>query len=485
MNPILLETILVCVGFFLLMAEAFLGGVKKSVFAYAGMVGLVGVFGLTFLVDPNAIDSAAAYSAYYTADGLAIFFKRFVLLATFCVLLMAVEFAPVLRKYLPSSREDAGVGEFYSLPLFACAGMMWLVSAMDFVMIFVSLELVTVSFYVLVAYMRKNTFSLEAGVKYLILGALSTGFIVYGITWIFGVMGTTNLDEIAKMLPNLAPEKGWALLFGVGMVLVAVGFKVGAVPFQFWIPDVYQGAPTPVTAYLSVASKAVGFLVLMRILEVFLGVGFYSERLLAVIVFLAGMTMVVGNLAAVPQTNFKRLLAYSSIAHAGYLLMAVASVASGGAGYAILFYLVVYLLMTMLAFAVMIVVSQVVGGDNISDFNGLGKRNPWLAFAMTIGVLSLAGLPFTAGFFGKFFVFVSALDAGLYWLVGIGAFSVACGFYYYLKVIRAMYWLPVTVGETENVRCRVSLPLAALIVVLVILTLALGVFPSPVFALMP
>ncbi len=485
MNPILLETILVCVGFLLLLAEAFAGGVRKSVFGYGAMVGVFGVFVLTFWIDAAAMNSEAAYSAYYSADDLAVFFKRFVLLATFCVLLMAVEFAPVLQKYLPSSAGGAGLGEFYCLPLFACAGMMWLVSATDFIMIFVSLELVTVSFYVMVAYMRKNALSLEAGVKYLILGALSTGVLVYGIAWIFGILGTTNLVGISQAVAVLPPEKSVGVLFGLGLVLISLGFKVAAVPFQFWVPDVYQGAPTPVTAYLSVASKAVGFVVLMRVMDAFFVAPYYGDRLLSTVAFLAGMTMLLGNLAAIPQTNFKRLLAYSSVAHAGYLLMALASVASGGAGYAIAFYLVVYLIMTMLAFAVTIVVSKSLGGDNISDFNGLSKRNPWLALAMAIGVLSLAGLPFTAGFFGKFFVFVSALDAGLYWLVGIGAFSVACGFYYYLKVLRAMYWLPLSIGESENTRCSISLPLGALLVVLVVLTLALGVFPSPVFALMP
>lgn len=484
MNPIILETILVCIGFFLLMVEAFCGTVRKSVIGYAALIGIAGVLVLTFFVTSSAMSPTAAYTHYYSADSLAIFFKQFTLVATFCVLIMAIEFTPVLQRFLPSAVNGAGVGEFYSIPLFACAGMMWLVSATDFILLFVSLELVTISFYVLVAYMRRSPASLEAGVKYLILGALSTGFIVYGIAWIFGVFGTTSLPEIVSLLPRLNPAAYTSTLFALGLILVAIGFKVGAVPFQFWIPDVYQGAPTPISAFLAVASKAVGFVVLLRVLQPFLAVPFLAQKLLLVITVLSAATMLFGNLASLPQTNFKRLLAYSSIAHAGYLLMGVASVSSGISGYAVSFYLAVYLIMTMLAFSVTIVVSNACGGDNISNFNGLGKKSPWLAAALTIGTLSLAGLPFTAGFFGKFFIFEAAIAARLYPLVIIGAGSVACGFYYYLKVIRAMYWMPVSTTEAGSAPCKVSFLLGFMIAILSILTLVFGVYPAPLFALM-
>ncbi len=483
MNPIFLETILVCIGVFLLMAEAFLGSVRKVVFGYAAAAGVAGVFLLTFLCNPAAMDPAAAYSAYYAADSLGMFFKQFTLAATFCVILLSVEFIPTLQKNLPASSPGAGLGEFFSLPLFACAGMMWMVSATDFILIFVSLELVTITFYILVAFQRKNSASLEAGVKYLILGALSTGFIVYGITWIFGVLGTTSLPVIQEILPQLSANANTGLLFGLAMILIAIGFKIAAVPFQFWVPDVYQGAPTPMTAFLAVASKAAGFVVLLRVISPFLGIPAIGDKLLMTVGFLAGASMVLANLAAIPQTNFKRLLAYSSIAHAGFLLMAVASVGSGVAGPAITLYLAAYLIMTMLAFAVTIAVSNSTGGDNLVNFNGLGKRNPWLAASLTIAVLSLAGLPFTVGFVGKFFVFYSAIAAGLYPLVILGTLSVACGFYYYLKVIRAMYWMPVGEDADSQIPCKVSPMLTVLISALVFLTLFLGVYPGPVFDL--
>ena len=266
--------------------------------------------------------------------------------------------------------------------------------------------------------------------KYLILSALSTGFLVYGITWIFGVTGETNLARVAAALANPAIETGPAL-FGMVLVLVALGFKIAAVPFQMWVPDVYQGAPTPVTAFLSVGSKAAGFVVLLRVLQPFFMLP-QMERLLTVIALL---TLIYGNLAALPQSNLKRLLAYSSIAHAGYLLIGVVSLA----GEAVSFYLVAYLLMTLLSFAVLIVVAKQTG-ENIEDFNGLAKRSPFLAFAMLIAMTSLAGVPFTAGFLGKFFIFDAALRHHQTALVVVGVITVACGFYYYLKVVRAMYW---------------------------------------------
>src|SRR5205085_11541636 len=222
-----------------------------------------------------------------------------------------------------------------------------------------------------------------------------------------------------------------AALFGAVLVLVGLGFKIAAVPFHIWVPDVYQGAPTPVTAFLSVGSKAAGFVVLLRVLQPFL----MLANMRKLLVLLALLTVLYGNLAALPQNNLKRILAYSSIAHAGYLLIGVACFD----GRAVTFYLVAYLLMTLLSFAVLVIVGQTCG-DEISDFDGLATRAPFLAFAMLIAMVSLAGLPFTAGFFGKFFIFVAAIGQKQIALVAVGIVTVACGFYYYLKVVGAMYW---------------------------------------------
>jgi NADH-quinone oxidoreductase subunit N len=476
--PFAVEICVVCLGIFLLMVDCFTKLDKRSI-GLAAIVGLIVVLGLSFLAGP--LPGNALGSDFYVTDAPAFFFKRFILLSTIFTICLAIDYAPVYEQFVPSGRRQAGLGEFFILPIFTCAGLLWMVSAADLIMIFVSLELVTVSFYVLVAIMRRNSGSLEAGVKYLILGALSTGFIVYGITWIFGATGQTALSGIRQALPMLPQGYLLAVLFGLGLVLVALGFKIAAVPFQFWVPDVYQGAPTPITAFLSVASKAAGFVVLLRILEPFYVISIIENKLLIALTALAALTLIYGNLAAMPQTNLKRLLGYSSIAHAGYLLIGVASFRGGPAGPAIAFYLAGYLLMTFLAFLVLQQVAKASGSEEISDFNGLGTRSPVLALGMLVSMLSLAGLPFTVGFLAKFLIFEAAMRSHQYVLVVIGAVTVACGFYYYLKVVRAMYWQPVPDGAP-------TIPVAGstkfLIGFFCVGILFLGIFPQPLLAML-
>jgi NADH-quinone oxidoreductase subunit N len=251
------------------------------------------------------------------------------------------------------------------------------------------------------------------------------------------------------------------------LILVALGFKIAAVPFQIWVPDVYQGAPTPVTAYLSVGSKAAGFVVLLRVLEPF----FILPQIERLLMLMALLTLLYGNLAALPQTNLKRLLAYSSIAHAGYLLIGIVCFA----GDAIAYYLAAYLLMTLLSFAVLVVVAKQTG-DNIEDFNGLARRSPFLAFAMLIAMASLAGVPFTAGFLGKFYIFNAAIARQQTTLIIVGVITVACGFYYYFKVVRAMYW--------EAPSGDVAVPLSglsrAMMAAMIGGIIFLGVYPQPI-----
>jgi NADH-quinone oxidoreductase subunit N len=463
-----LEIAVLTWGLILLMVDAFAGKTDRRGVAIAGILGLLVVLAASFFLTPPTPAAASGFWSFYTADPLAIFFKRFALVTTILVLVMAIDYAPAIRMGVPAANPHAGLGEFFTLPIFTCVGLMWMASAIDFVMIFVSLELVTMSFYVLVSFTRRNPATLEAGVKYLILSALSTGFLVYGITWIFGVTGETNLTQIGTVLATQEIDK-IPLLFGIALVLVALGFKIAAVPFQIWVPDVYQGAPTPVTAFLSVGSKAAGFVVLLRVLTPFLMLPQVGRLLVGV----AALTLIYGNFAALPQTNLKRLLAYSSIAHAGYLLIGIVTLS----GPAIAYYLVAYLLMTLLCFAVLVVVENSGGSDQIEDFAGLAKRSPFLAFAMLIGMISLAGVPFTAGFLGKFFIFDAAIRQHQTMLVVIGVITVGCGFYYYLKVVRAMYWLtppadsqPVPLSALS--RLTMTLLIAAIFV--------LGVYPQPI-----
>ena len=463
-----LEVAVVVLGAIILLVESFASQLDRRFLAYAALCGLGVIFLATFFVAPQSSTGSSPFWNFYSTDAISLFFKRIALATTAGVLVMMLDFAPSVSMGVQGTAPQSGLGEFFTLPLFTCAGLMWMASAIDFVLIFVSLELVTISFYVLVGFTRRNPASLEAAVKYLVLSAVATGFLVYGITWIFGATGETNLQRIATVFSRPDLEQN-AALFGGVLVIVALGFKIAAVPFHIWVADVYQGAPTPVTAYLSVGSKAAGFIVLLRVLEPFL----ILPRMRTVLVAIAVLTLIYGNLAALPQTNVKRLLAYSSIAHAGYLLVAVVSFS----GRAVAFYLVAYLLMTLLSFAVLVLVSQG-GGDQLDNFAGLSQRSPFLAFAMLVAMASLAGVPFTAGFLGKFLVFDAAVSAHHFGLVVVAVITVSAGFYYYFKVVRAIYWEapPSSAGKI------VVSPLTRFAIIAMIAgTFLLGVYPQPIF----
>ncbi len=484
-----LEALTVTLGLILLMAEAFVPTKSK---AWVGIIAAIGLGAILLILIPLAIGPEAKPDSgwakwplwnFYQFDFLARFYKIFALVTTIFVILLSVDYRKILARFTDHPGSENGTGEFYALPVFACAGMMWLASAKDLAGAFVALELVTVTFYILVAYMRRNVGSLEAGVKYLILGALSTGFLVYGIAWVYGSTGTMSLAEIPERLTHVTNPA--PLLFGIALVMVGLGFKIGAVPMQVWIPDVYQGAPTPTTAFLSVGSKAAGFILMVRFLDPFLASSLTRGPVLGLLIILAIATLLFGNLAAIPQTNFKRLLGYSSIAHAGFLLLALAAGVSPsadalGSVQVVSLYLATYLLMTLGVFFILAQVRIQRDGEAVSDFNGLGKTNPTLALALTILLAALAGVPLTAGFIGKFLVFSLAVDAGLWAGVGVAFIAAAAGFYYYLKVVRAMWWTEP--GE----RPPVSLPpiSKACVALLTLATLVFGVWPQPILALL-
>ncbi len=482
-----LEAAVVVLGIVLMLMDAFVEKAEKSLVAKVGVLGLIGVFvALFFVRGPEAGDAAPIWS-FYAVDPTALFYKGFALITTIVVLLMSLDYRGVLQHFMGPEQEKAGAGqgEFFYLPLFTCAGLMWMASAKDIVSIFVALELVTISFYVLVAFLRRNVGSLEAGVKYLILGALSTGFFVYGLTWLFGLSGETELSKIAAQLANedsamnLYPK---ALLFALSMVLVGLAFKVAAVPFQIWVPDVYQGAPTPVTAFLSVGSKAAGFVVGYRILQPFIDAN-TTPQLITLILAVSGATILLGNLAAMQQDNFKRMLAYSSISHAGFLLLALGCARTAGSQINVqgvmALYLGGYLAMTLLAFHVMCLVRDQLGGEEIATYKGLAQRSPFLAFVLLIAMISLAGIPFTAGFFGKFYVFLVALQSRYYVIIALAVLGVGAGFYYYLKVVRAMYW-----DEAADDRRLAVGPMSkAGMALLTGIILVLGVYPTPILSL--
>lgn len=483
-----LEALTITLGLILLLGEAFVPSKNKAWVGIAAALGLAVIIGLTCLaIGPDAKPGSAWAQwplwHFYQYDAPARFYKIFALVCTLLVVLMSVDYRKILTRYSDEPGSENGTGEYYALPLFACAGMMFLASATNLAIAFVALELVTVTFYILVAYMRRNVGSLEAGVKYLILGALSTGFLVYGIAWVYGSTGTMDFDTIGINIDHL--QSPTPLLFGIALVMVGLGFKVGAVPMQIWIPDVYQGAPTPTTAFLSVGSKAAGFILLMRFLDPFYHSAFTHGPVLSLLLILAVATLLFGNLAAIPQKNFKRLLGYSSIAHAGFLLLALAAGMAECAGAlgsttVVSFYLATYLLMTLGVFFVLAQVRIQREGEEIAHFNGLGKTNPLLALALTVLLAALAGVPLTAGFWGKFFVFSLAVHAQLWVGVGVAFIAAAAGFYYYLNVVRAMWWMPP--GDLAPV----ELPVISKVCVaaLTLATLVLGVYPQPILALL-
>ena len=356
----------------------------------------------------------------YVLDDLALFFKRFFLFAAIIVLVMSVEFA---------DRIEAGISEYYALILFALAGMMFAASANDFSLLFVSVELITVTFYVLTSFQRGRAGSLEAGVKYLILGALSSAFMVYGIALVFGTTGKLNFADIAAVTDQYAGNK--VFLLGILLVLVGIGFKIAVFPAQMWAPDVYQGSPTPTTAFLAVGSKAAGFVLLLRVL--FTAVPGITAHWAKLLIAISIVTILYGNLCAIPQRNLKRLLGYSSIANAGYLLMGVAALSVAGQS-AVLYYLGGYLFTRAGRVLVICLVMRKVEGEDISALAGLNQRSPLLAAALTLAMVSLAGIPPLAGFLGKFLLLKAVMEQGAvnpayYWLVAVALFGVVVSIY--------------------------------------------------------
>jgi NADH-quinone oxidoreductase subunit N len=472
MSVFTIEAGLALLGLVLLLVEAFKPDISRRTL---GLTAITGTALALVLLPFCGAPLPSFMQPWHQLDTLALFYKGFAIVITLLVLWLTLECAPYLTRFTV----DGKLAEMFSLPLIVCSGMMWMASARDLVTVFVALELVTVSFYVLVAFARKSAFSLEAGVKYLILGALSTGILVYGIAWIYGATGTMSFEGIAKALANPATSKSTAL-FGAALILCGLGFKVAAAPFHMWVPDVYQGAPTPVTAFLSVGSNAAGFVVLTRALDAFLAPGsVISTEIQAFLLVIGSLTVLLGSLPAMFQTSVKRLLAYSSISHAGYLLLALAcretarfELSSGGI---VAFYLATYLPMTVLGFLGLGLMRANGLGEDIKDFTGLAKRNPTLALFITISFASLAGLPLTAGFIGKLFVFLGLADHGYWGALSCAVIAAAAGFYYYFKTILAMY----TTEGVETTTLTLSTASKAVAGLLAVIILILGVYPKP------
>jgi NADH-quinone oxidoreductase subunit N len=401
-------------------------------------------------------------------DRFALFFKILFLVAAALTVLMSTRYLEI---------EGASPGEYYFLILCATLGMMIMAGGIDLISLIIGLETMAVSFYILAGFLKPNQRSNEAAVKYFLLGAFSLGVLLYGMSFMYGLSGTTGLRVMAKVF--VGQERDPRLILAVIMVAAGMGFKIAAVPFHMWAPDVYEGAPTPVTAFLSVGSKAASFAMLLRLfLE-----GMPSLHADWVLLFevLAIVTMTVGNVAALTQSNLKRMLAYSSIAHAGYLLIGIVA---AGAGYtrgvtATLIYLFIYSFMQLGAFMVIVLMRREgVIGDELKDLSGLSARRPVAAFAMLLFMLSLGGIPPTAGFMGKFWLFSAAIESGYVWLAVVGVLNSAISLYYYVRVVVFMY---LKKDATASADQAASPSLVLAFAVAVAATIVLGVYPRLLF----
>jgi NADH-quinone oxidoreductase subunit N len=345
-------------------------------------------------------------------------------------------------------------------------GMMFMASANDLLSLFITLEFSTFGFYILVAYLRDDMASNEAGIKFFILGIFAAGLLAYGISLVYGETGKLVFSDMN------ASSATPGLIVGFLLIFAALGFKIGAVPFHSWIPDTYHGAPTPVTAFLSIAPKAAAFAILLRMFLVALASFKPAWTLLLVAASILSMTY--GNIVAIAQRNIKRLLAYSGIAQVGNILIGLAAGTKMGSD-SILFYLLTYLFANLGAFAVIVAVSNVIGTDEIEDYNGLNRRSPFLAFAMLIFLLSLAGVPPLAGFIGKLYIFVAAMKEGLYMLITVGLINIVISLYYYLVIVKKMY-----INEPlDSSPIRTSMPMRVAVYVGLAGTLVIGIFPQP------
>ena len=397
-------------------------------------------------------------------DRFALYFKVVFLVAASMTVLMSV-------RYLEA--EGASPGEYYFLILCSTLGMMIMAGGIDLITSFIGLETMAVSFYILVGFIKPNQRSNEAAVKYFLLGAFSLGILLYGMSLLYGLSGSTNLRVMATVFAGQPRDP--LLVLAVILVVAGMGFKIAAVPFHMWAPDVYEGAPTPITAFLSVGSKAASFAMLARIFVEGLPASGEDWRLL--FWALSIVTMTVGNLAALTQTNIKRMLAYSSIAHAGYTLMGIIAGSTRGIA-AMLIYLLIYAFMQLGAFAVVVMLRRRdVIGDELKDFTGLAFRQPFAAFAMLLFMLSLGGIPPTAGFMGKFWLFSAAIESGYVWLAVIGVLNSAISLYYYIRLVVFMYLKKETIGSEPVVSPSLGFVLGAAVVA----TIVLGIYPRFLF----
>jgi len=461
------ELILAVFGLMLLLIEVFTSkGAKRS---YLGGFSLIGVI-LSLIFTLSQIGyNKTGYAGMFTSDGYAVFFKIVFLAIAILTLLISIGY---------THRERIEGGEYYALVLFATLGMMLMAAGTHLITIFLGLETMSISIYILVGMMREDRRSVESALKYFLLGAFATGFLLYGIALVYGATGSLQLKEIASYIASKNDLlRNPMLLMSLVFLTIGFGFKIASVPFHMWTPDVYEGAPTSITAFMATGVKAAGFSALVRVF--FSALPAFRPDWTSIMWVIALATMTVGNIVAISQTNIKRMLAYSSIAHAGYLLVAFVSGNELGTS-GILFYLMAYAFMNLGAFTVVILLGKK-GEENtlINDYAGIGFKYPLLAASMTVFLLSMAGIPPLGGFMAKFYIFSAAVQSKFYWLAVLGVLNSAISVYYYLRVTVLMYFRE---SEREITGLEFSPPAVLALVLAVIGTFYMGIFPSNVLS---
>jgi NADH-quinone oxidoreductase subunit N len=439
-----------------------------EIFSFKKVLYPVVLLGIATIFILNALDwnTNMLYFKMMRFDNYAVAFTGIILLVAFLWFLMAQEFF----------KEDSSKTDHYALVIFALVGAVIMVSYTNMAMLFLGIEILSIPMYILAGSRKEDMLSNEAAFKYLIMGAFATGFLLFGIVLIYGATGSFDLGEIAAVIANNTGTIPSIFYAGVLLMLIGLSFKVSAAPFHFWAPDVYQGSPTVITAFMSTIVKTAAFAAFLRLFSTsFSMVGSSWQDILWVI---AALTLLVGNITAVLQTSAKRMLAYSSVAHAGYMLVGLLA-GNNFSDNAILTYAAAYSIASIATFCVIYIMEEAKGTDGIDAFNGLGKSNPFLALVMTIALLSLAGIPPTAGFFAKYYIFTAAFVAGNVGLVFIAILASLIGVYYYFKIIIAMYFKD---GTKEKIAIEANHSL--LLVIVAIATIALGLFPDFLISLL-
>lgn len=459
-NAVFIDMLTVILAVVLVIIGLVLPKERSKAVGYVAIPSLAVILILSFLYQGG--EKISFYNGLYASDALSTFFKQLFVIGAILVSMIALT-------EVDSFRENKG--EFFAFIVFALSGMMVLASANDLITLYIGLELMTLTMVIMTAYDRENVKSSEAGAKYVLLSAMSSGILLFGMSLIYGLSGSVVFSDILKYFSTAQASP--AVVAAMVMLIAGFGFKISAVPFHMWSPDVYEGAPTSVTAFLAVGSKAAGFAMMLRVF--FEAIPTLFNTFSVLMITLAALTMFIGNLIAIPQKNIKRMLAYSSISHAGYIMLGLIAFSKIGTG-ALLFYLLIYTFANIGAFSSIVAVSNHTGSTEISDFTGMWKRSPLISGMLMISLLSLAGIPPAAGFTGKFFLFTSIVDKGYLWIAFFGMAMSVVSIYYYINVIKVML-----VGEAaDSSAIHVPLNLKLVMILSGILTLVLGVYPGPV-----